>query len=204
MIAIVDYGLGNVKAFFDVYKKLNFDAQIVQAAGDLNKADKVILPGVGAFDHAMERLERSGMKTALNDLVINGNVPVLGVCVGMQVLADSSEEGKLPGLGWIKGEVKRFSPSHSNSLMRIPHMGWNSVAPFTDNGLFNGLDANTRFYFLHSYYFRCDQPENVLALTNYDGEFACAVQSSNIFGVQFHPEKSHHWGIKLLENFAKL
>ena len=204
MIAIIDYGLGNVKAFFDVYKKLNISSKIVQAVEDLKTAEKVILPGVGAFDHAMQRLVRTGMKTALDDLVNNRNVPVLGVCVGMQILARSSEEGNLPGLGWVDGEVKRFAKSYSNTPTPVPHMGWNNITALTTNGLFKGLDATARFYFLHSYYFNCDHPENVIAFTDYAGDFTCALRSGNIYGVQFHPEKSHQWGVTLLENFAKL
>jgi glutamine amidotransferase len=203
MIAIVDYGLGNVKAFANVYKNLNIPAMIVREADDLEKAGKVILPGVGSFDHAMQRLEQSGMRKSLDEIVLHRHVPVLGICVGMQVLARSSEEGSIPGLGWINGEVKRFDSSDGNSIC-VPHMGWNDVRPVKANGLFRGLDRDSRFYFLHSYYFHSKQREDVIAVTDYGKEFACAVSHGNIFGVQFHPEKSHQWGIRLLENFAKI
>ena len=204
MIAIIDYGLGNVKAFANVYHKLNIPAIIVKKASELKNARKVILPGVGAFDHALQMLEKSGMRQILDEIVLHRHVPVLGICVGMQMLACSSEEGSMAGLGWIDGEVKRFKPCSSRSAIRVPHMGWNNVKPLKINGLFNGLDHDARFYFLHSYYFRCRKNEDVVAVTDYDGEFACAVNSGNVFGVQFHPEKSHLWGIRLLENYGKL
>lgn len=204
MIAIVDYGLGNIRAFANVYKKLNVSFIIANKIDDLKKADKIILPGVGAFDYAMERLNKSGMRQILDEVVLNQHVPVLGICVGMQMLARSSEEGTLPGLGWIDGEVKKFDPSALVQSTRLPHMGWNDVKPAIKNSLFQGLENDARFYFLHSYYFSCNKIENVLAITDYGGEFASAVNSGNIFGVQFHPEKSHQWGIQLLRNFAEM
>jgi len=204
MIAIIDYGLGNVKAFANVYKKLNIPAVIVKRAQDLENAAKVILPGVGAFDYAMQRLEKSGMRQMLDELVLRRSVPVLGVCVGMQMLACSSEEGRLPGLGWIDGEVKRFDPAFLKQSLAVPHMGWNNIKPVKINGLLQGLDLDARFYFLHSYYFHSHKRDDVIAVTDYGGEFDCAVNAGNVFGVQFHPEKSHQWGIRLLENFAKV
>jgi glutamine amidotransferase len=202
MIAIIDYGLGNLKAFFNVYKSLNIPVIIAKVSEDLENASKVIIPGVGSFDYAMERLNKSGMRQTLDEIVTHLNVPVLGVCVGMQMLARSSEEGTLQGLGWIDGEVKKFDPSTLVQSTRLPHMGWNDVRPIVKNSLFNGLEQDARFYFLHSYYFYCHKRENVIAVTDYGGEFVCAVNSGNIFGVQFHPEKSHQCGIQLLKNFA--
>ena len=203
MIAIIDYGLGNVRAFANVYKKLNMPAIIVKQTEDLKNVSKVILPGVGAFDHAMQMLEQSGMRQHLDEIVLHRHVPVLGICVGMQMLACSSEEGSLPGLGWIDGEVKKFKSS-LRTPMCVPHMGWNNIRPLKINGLLQGLDLDARFYFLHSYFFQSHRSEDIIAVTDYDGEFACAVNSGNVFGVQFHPEKSHQWGIRLLENFAKV
>jgi len=203
MIAIIDYGLGNVKAFTNVYKK-DIPITIATQADDLKKATKVILPGVGAFDHAMQGLEKLGMWQFFDEIVLHRHVPVLGICVGMQMLACYSEEGNLLGLGWLAGEVKRFSPSFLRNSMRLPHMGWNNIKPLKSNGLLQGLDIDAHFYFLHSYFFQSHRNEDIIAVTDYDGEFACAVNSGNIFGVQFHPEKSHQWGIRLLENFAKI
>lgn len=204
MIAIIDYGLGNVKAFANVYEKLNIPVIIAGKEEDFRTADKIILPGVGAFDYAMALLDKSGMKEQLTEMVISRRVPVLGVCVGMQMLATTSEEGTLPGLGWIDGEVKKFTLSSTASTVRIPHMGWNTMKTIRTSRLMDGLDHESKFYFLHSYYFKARNREDVIAVTDYDGEFACVIGSGNIYGVQFHPEKSHGWGVRLLENFSKL
>lgn len=204
MIAIVDYGLGNINAFVNVYKKLNIQSVLANRPEDFKYADKIILPGVGAFDYAMDRLNKSGMRQELDDLVINHMIPVLGICVGMQMLASSSEEGTMPGLSWINGAVKKFDPSTLSQSTHLPHMGWNDVKPVTKNNLFKCLEEDAIFYFLHSYYFSCTYSHNVIALTEYCGEFASAVSDRNIYGVQFHPEKSHQWGIQLLKNFAEL
>jgi glutamine amidotransferase len=204
MIAIVDYGLGNVRAFANIYKRLHIPAEIASAANQLRAADRLILPGVGAFDWAMKRLDASGLRGALDEIAAAKRTLVLGICVGMQMMAARSDEGQLAGLGWIDAEVKRFDLSSSTQRTRLPHMGWNDVAPSTEGGLFRGLVAGARFYFLHSYYFVPHRPEEVLAVTDYSGPYASAVRSGNLYGVQFHPEKSHQWGIQLLRNFAEL
>lgn len=204
MITIVDYGVGNIRAFLNAYKLLNVDARTAQTADELETATKVILPGVGAFDNAMEQLERSGMRETLDELVLHRAVPVLGVCVGMQMLGHSSEEGKRPGLGWIDGRVRGFRTLEDRSDLQLPHMGWNDVKPVGAMPLFAGLQTEARFYFLHSFYFECSRSEDVAAIANYGKDFSCAVHSANIFGVQFHPEKSHHFGTRLLQNFATL
>lgn len=204
MIAIVDYGLGNVLAFVNVYKRLNIPVAVAKTAGDLTGASKIILPGVGAFDHAMQRLEQSGMRQAIDQLVMQQGVPVLGICVGMQILASSSDEGTLPGLGWIAGQVRKFDVTTLPHHTHLPHMGWNDVMPVTDGGLFAGLEQDARFYFLHSYYFDCRQPQDTLAFSDYGIQFSSAVNHKNVYGVQFHPEKSHHFGSQLLKNFAEL
>lgn len=200
MIGIIDYGLGNVLAFRNVYERLNIPVSVARTSGDLTNFTGLILPGVGAFDHAMERLEASGMRGSIEELVLRQGVPVLGVCVGMQMLAASSEEGRKPGLGWIGGVVRKFrGPS-----LALPHMGWNDVRPVPGAQLFAGMENDARFYFLHSYCFECRNPQDVLAVSDYGGGFTCAVQHGGIYGVQFHPEKSHHWGGQLLKNFAGL
>jgi glutamine amidotransferase len=170
----------------------------------LKQASKLILPGVGHFDHAMRLLQQSGMREALDEVVLRDRVPVIGICVGMQMLARSSEEGELPGLGWIDADVRSFKSHEGAKSMSVPHMGWNDVKPLSSNPLFSELQADARFYFLHSYFMDCDRSEDVLAICNYGSDFACAVQSSNIYGVQFHPEKSHRFGDRLLRNFAGL
>lgn len=167
-------------------------------------ADKALLPGVGAFDQAMNELEKSGMRQALDAFSLEKGKPILGICVGMQILARGSEEGALQGLGWIDGFVKRFNHSDFNQSTHLPHMGWNTVTPFRTHPLFEDIDLRTGCYFLHSYYFSCNQQEDVLAVTDYGTEFACVVNKDNIYGVQFHPEKSHQAGIQLLVNFAEM
>lgn len=202
MIVIVDYGLGNIRAFANIYKSLGIDFAIVKDAAGLEKASHLVLPGVGAFDWAMQRLEASGMRPVLDNLVLNRQVPVLGICVGMQMMANCSEEGKLAGLGWIQGRVKRFDSRLFSSKTSLPHMGWNDIAP-NEHPLLAGI-LDPRFYFLHSYYFAPEFPEAALAEAEYGQPFSAVVGNCHVLGVQFHPEKSHHWGIQLLKNFAKL
>lgn len=204
MIALIDYGLGNIRAFTNIYKKLNIPVKIAQRVDDLTDVTKLILPGVGAFDHAMEQLEQSGMRQRLDELVVQNKVPIVGICVGMQMLAHSSEEGKLPGLGWIDAFVKKFDESKINYSTHLPHMGWNDVKAVKESDILKGLENDAKFYFLHSYYFHCNDAQDTIATTNYGIEFSCAVNKNNIYGVQFHPEKSHQYGIRLLKNFANL
>lgn len=204
MIGIIDYGLGNIKAFANVYKNLNIQVAVVKRTEQLWSVDKIILPGVGSFDFAMESLLKSGLKEKLDDMVLIRHTPVMGICVGMQMLTNSSEEGKLPGLGWIDAEVRKFDfTAHLNGT-RIPHMGWNDVRPVTGNLLFKNLESVSKFYFLHSYYVQCNNPQDTIAVSDYGGEFSSAINSKNIYGIQFHPEKSHSWGIQLLKNFSDL
>jgi glutamine amidotransferase len=203
LIKIVDYGCGNILAFQNAYKLLNIPANFAKTSKDLEGATHIILPGVGAFDHVIDRLERSGLKSRLEELVFEKKLPILGICVGMQIFAESSDEGRLAGLGWIPGEVKSFKSLNKPNLI-LPHMGWNDVYPSTDKGLFNDLTHNTQFYFLHSYYYRCSNPESISAVTTYGEKFTCAVNSQNVYGVQFHPEKSHKFGMQLLKNFAEI
>ena len=204
MIAIVDYGVGNVGAIGNIYKRLDVPAKLASTVEELEEADRVVLPGVGSFDWAMERLNRSGLRPALERAALEDRKPILGICVGMQMLARASDEGRLPGFGWIDGHVKRFEAQRGGRRTQLPHMGWNDVAPLDSAGLFADWGDDARFYFLHSYYFEAADPANVLAVTDYNGRFASAVRTRNILGVQFHPEKSHQCGVRLLKNFAAL
>lgn len=204
MISIVDYGLGNIGAFLNMYKRMNVPARAVRTAGELADAVRIVLPGVGAFDHAMDLLDASGMRQTLDRKVMEEKVPVVGICVGMQILADASEEGQGRGLGWIPGTVRHFRSMPTPADLPLPHMGWNDVQPSRDGGLFRGLERDARFYFLHSFYYETADPADNAATSVYGGEFACAVRRDNVWGVQFHPEKSHHFGAMLLKNFAEL
>ncbi len=204
MIQVIDYGLGNVQAFRNVYNRLGIESEIVRDPDELSRASKVILPGVGSFDQAISLLHSSGMKPALEDVVLTRKVPLLGVCVGMQVLSTSSEEGVEQGLGWIKGRVRAFARTPAAAGLPTPHMGWNDVQPVRANPLFSGLEKDARFYFLHSYYFDCEEDRHSSSRARYGLTFTCSVQNEHIFGVQFHPEKSHRWGVTLLKNFAGL
>ncbi len=201
MIAIVDYGLGNMQAFTNIYRSLGIDVFQAKTAADLRRASKIILPGVGAFDWAMIRLQESGLRGALDEEVIGVKKPVLGICVGMQMMARSSEEGVLPGLGWIDATVVKFDTRVIQGKTHLPHMGWNDANPLRSDTLFFGLEA-PRYYFLHSYFLKPDREECILATSHYGVTFVSAVQSGNVYGTQFHPEKSHRWGVQLLKNFA--
>jgi imidazole glycerol-phosphate synthase subunit HisH len=203
MVTLVKYGLGNIQAFHNIYSRLNLKVEIATTPKELLRARKIILPGVGAFDWAMTCLNESGLRQTLDDLVLKKQVPVLGICVGMQMMAKRSEEGFLPGLSWIDADVKRFDEVSYTHATHLPHMGWNDVMPVHNNGLFAGI-MEPRFYFLHSYYFSPVNISQILARTDYGGQFPSAVSNGHIYGVQFHPEKSHEWGIQLLKNFAEL
>jgi glutamine amidotransferase len=202
LIAIANYGLGNVKAFLNIFRDLGVDAKAAGTAAELQQASRIILPGVGAFDWAMARLNGSGLREALDEMVLDRHVPVLGVCVGMQMMCRNSGEGALPGLGWLDAEVVRFQAAEgSNEVIRLPQMGWNDVLPESRQCLFHGMD-DVRCYFLHSYYVRPQDPAIALAHTDYGGVFTSAVRAGNVFATQFHPEKSHDWGVAILRNFA--
>ena len=204
MITIINYGCGNIKAIQNVFHKLSIDSKVANHINDLKNAEKLILPGVGAYDFAMQKLFESGMIDQINELVLEKQIPVLGICVGMQLMANSSEEGILKGLGWINAEVKRFELEKLSNLVNLPHMGWNDVVPTKKTPLFDCLEFGAKFYFLHSYYMKSNDINQNLATSDYGGEFVCAINRENVYGVQFHPEKSHQYGVKLLENFVKL
>ena len=203
MVTIIDYGVGNINAFLNIFKQLNIAAKTATTIADLTEIDKLILPGVGHFDYAMQRFTDSGMRNRVDDLVKIEKKPILGVCVGMQMMAKKSTEGVLEGLGWIDAEVLKFDDAQRSTKLPLPHMGWNDVHPKNDNELFHELKKDARFYFLHSYYFKCNQPLTSIADSDYGIQFSCAVNNDNVYGTQFHPEKSHHFGIQLLKNFAE-
>ena len=200
---MVDYGLGNIQAFVNIYRRLGIPAIAANTASDLRRASRIILPGVGAFDWAMTRLQESGLRGALDEEVLGAKKPVLGICVGMQIMARASEEGTLPGLGWIDGMVVKFDTRLLKTKTHLPHMGWNDASPVRTDTLFAGV-GRPRYYFLHSYFMQTDREENVLATSRYGVTFTSAARSGNVYGTQFHPEKSHQWGVHLLKNFAEL
>ena len=203
MIGIIDYGVGNIKAFANIYKNFAMPYKIVKSIADLDEVSKLILPGVGSFDHAMQSLKNSGMREKLDELVLEKKLPVIGICVGMQMLAKGSDEGSLSGLGWINGVVKKFDKTKIVDAP-LPHMGWNNLNIQSSTKLVHNLEVDPRFYFLHSYYFQCNDKNDVVATANYGEEFECIVNHENIYGIQCHPEKSHHNGMQLLKNFGEL
>jgi glutamine amidotransferase len=202
MITIIDYGVGNIFAFQNVYKRLNISTKIAKNISDLESVSKIILPGVGAFDYAMQSLNTSGMREKLDELVLDKRVPVLGICVGMQMMGKKSDEGVMEGLKWIDADILKFDESLIKQRTKLPHMGWNDIVKTKNNILFDELDENAIFYFLHSFYFKCYNQDDVIATTEYGNSFTSAVNVNNIFGIQFHPEKSHRYGEQLLNNFA--
>lgn len=204
MIAIINYGSGNIAAIANIYKQLKIPYVVTGDLDELAKADRYILPGVGAFDATMRYLNDSGMVATLNEQVLVNKKKVMGICVGMQILAESSEEGALAGLGWIPGRVRKIDVSLLSSGPKLPHMGWNSVKPRSDAPLFAGVDVERGFYFLHSYYFDATDAADVSATVQYGKEIPCAVARANVFGMQFHPEKSHSNGVAVFRNFAEL
>lgn len=201
MIGIIDYGSGNVAAIMNILKRERVPYILSGDPAQLATAERYILPGVGAFDPTIDRLRRSGIVAALDEEVLGKGKNVLGICVGMHLLAEASDEGSLPGLGWIKGRVRRIDPVPV-APPRLPHMGWNSVSDTERSALFEGIDAARGFYFLHSYYFDATEAADVSARVEYGRRFPCAVERKNVFGVQFHPEKSHSNGMRVFRNFA--
>lgn len=201
MITIVNYGMGNLGSVFNMFKRIGVEAQIVNRPDDLLSAKKILLPGVGAFDNAMKRINDGGFLDVLNTKALIEKVPILGICLGMQLLTRGSEEGTLPGLGWIAADTIRFP--NQNGL-KVPHMGWNLVHPAAPSPLTVSLPDKPQFYFVHSYRVHVDDERNSILKCNYDVDFDAAVQHENIFGAQFHPEKSHKYGMRLLENFARI
>jgi glutamine amidotransferase len=205
MIKVVDYGVGNVQAFLNVFKRLGIDAQRAATPESLKDACHLILPGVGHFDHAMQRLNDSGMRSLLEELVLKEEVPILGVCVGMQMLGEGSDEGVLDGLNWLPGRVRAFASNNRSDELPMPHMGWNELNISVESKLFSeGFSDIPQFYFLHSFYFDALNKEDVVATASYGIEFDVVVSRGHIHGIQCHPEKSHTWGEQLIKNFGNL
>ena len=204
MIGLINYGSGNIFAIANIYKSLNIPHFMSSDVNELAKADKLVLPGVGAFDETMQLFHKLGIKDWLDEAVLVKETPIIGVCVGMQIMAKSSDEGDLSGFGWVDAEVKRFDESLLKQKPHLPHLGWNSISPAKESSLFDGVDYDKGFYFLHTYYCQCTSESDVLSKTDYGKSFASSFNHKNIYGVQFHPEKSHSNGLKIFENFAKL
>ena len=202
MISVLDYGVGNVGSVIRMIEHVGGDAVRITLPEEILSAEKIIIPGVGSFDYGMSRLISHQLLPALNRVFSDKCIPVLGICLGMQLFCRSSEEGVLPGLGWINADVQKFSSETLNDL-RIPHMGWNTVSVIRDNPLLPFSTDDRRFYFVHSYKVVCTDISDAVMLTNYGGDFVSAFQRENIFGVQFHPEKSHRFGIELMRNFLR-
>jgi glutamine amidotransferase len=200
-VTLLDYGLGNIRAFHNIFSSLAVPVGVATSADEVKAARRIVLPGVGSFDHAMLQLARRGFREALDEAVLSRAVPVIGVCVGMQMMMDRSEEGDERGLGWINGSVVRFRQDREECP--LPHMGWNRISTRADHGIFHGLES-PEFYFLHSYFCTPDTPSHTLAISSYGVGFPSVIAHGNIIGVQFHPEKSHGAGVRLLKNFSEL
>ena len=203
MTAILDYGVGNLGSILNMLKRIGSRAFLTSDPSAVSEADRVILPGVGHFDHCMSSLRESGFIPELEKHVLRGGKPMLSICVGCQMLMERSEEGTQPGLGWLKGRVRRFDEKRLPPGLKIPHMGWSDVTPIREDPLFESL-PKPRFYFVHSYHVECEDARDVSGSATYGYEFPASLRKDNIHGVQFHPEKSHRFGMKLLENFSGL
>lgn len=203
-IVIIDYDMGNVGSIANMIKKVGGISKVTRDRKIISKAKKMILPGVGAFDNGMSNLKKFGLLNLLNKKALKEKIPVLGVCLGMQLLTDNSEEGRLSGLSWVKARTVKFSFSKKGLDLRIPHMGWNTVEQIRKNDLLTNILPHPRFYFVHSYHVVCNNKNDVIALTNYGYDFASMINHGNIYGVQFHPEKSHKFGMKIYSNFLNL
>jgi glutamine amidotransferase len=203
MIVIIDYGMGNVGSLENMIKKVGESTQASADPATIEKATKLVLPGVGSFDNAMTRLKELDLIGIVNEKVIQEKVPILCICLGAQLVTNKSEEGNLPGLGWIEGKTVKFSFSDENRL-KIPHMGWNDVKINKKSQLFDDMYEEPCFYFVHSYHLMCKNKDDVLTTTVYGYEFVSAIEHENIFATQYHPEKSHKYGLKLIKNFVEL
>ncbi|HAT53547.1 MAG TPA: imidazole glycerol phosphate synthase subunit HisH [Betaproteobacteria bacterium] len=206
-ISIINYGCGNIGSIVNMLKHIGVEAEVISEAEQINKARKIILPGVGKWDSGVQYLRESGILSALEQRVLSDRIPILGICLGMQLLLDSSEEGSLPGLGWIEGTVRAFDFSQmdlGSKRLAVPHMGWNTVTVTHDCMLTESLGERSKFYFVHSYYADLECSENILLQSQYGHTFTSAVRKENIYGLQFHPEKSHRHGMNIMKSFASV
>jgi len=203
MIVVVDYGVGNLGSIVNMFKKVGSKTVASSDPVVIGNAEKLILPGIGAFDAGMQKLNERGLIPLLNELVLEKKIPVLGLCLGLQLMTNRSDEGQLSGLGWLDAETLRFRFEGTSSNLKVPHMGWNTIEIRRRHPLFTDLDPEARFYFVHSYYVQSHDPEAVLAETDYGGHFHSIFAKDNIMGAQFHPEKSHKHGMRLLKGFAE-
>lgn len=201
-VVVVDYGMGNLRSVFNKFRRMNVDCRLSADPGDIQQAHALILPGVGHYGKAMNRLQQLGLLQLLNDRVLGEQVPVMGICLGMQLLMEHSEEGDAAGLGWIKGDTIRFRLDHTD--LKVPHIGWNSVEPNRPHPILEGLKPDELFYFVHSYHVKLSEPADGLHTTEYGYPFISALQKDNIFGFQYHPEKSQDAGVTLFRNFVNL
>lgn len=203
MIVIIDYGMGNLGSIVNMLKKVGVKAIISADPAVIEQANKLILPGVGAFDNGMKHLNDLNLVPPLNYKVLVEKIPILGICLGAQLLTQRSEEGGLSGLGWIEADTVRFKFNQTDARLKIPHMGWNLLNIYQSHPLFTDMYEEPRFYFVHSYHFTCRNEADVLAKTLYGYEFTSVIGRENIMGTQFHPEKSHKFGLKILKNFVE-
>ena len=204
MINIIDLGVSNVASVANMVKKVGGTPNIISDHNELRnkKSNKAILPGVGSFDSAMKMLTQGDWFNSLNQYIENSSNSILGICLGMQIMFNRSEEGQLEGLKWIDGEIKKFQ--FEDKKLKVPHMGWNFISPKKDDVLFQSSSERQRFYFVHSFFASCNDKNDILSLTNYGIDFVSSVQKNNIYGVQFHPEKSHRYGMHIINNFINI
>ncbi len=202
MITIVDYGMGNLRSVQKAFERVGVQVKISGTPDEILSADKIVLPGVGHFEKGVNNLKERGLFKTLNEAVVTKKIPIIGICLGMQLMTEFSEEGNCEGFGWIKGKTKKFS--FEGNGLKIPHMGWNNLIITKSDSLYDGISSDNFFYFVHSYYVSCDEESNILAVTNYSNRFVSSFEKENIYGCQFHPEKSHDAGLKILSNFVKL